>query len=111
MKKHIAFLLIFIGFVSLSASGEVSKKKITIDNLYSIELSYDSSKDEVELFLYSDNSNPIDSEYAESSIEEAIEDIKMENDYQYAYQQRTFTDTDYDGGKFTRIERLYLLEK
>ncbi len=106
MKKFaLITVLLFAGCLALFAKPKTQTVKI--DELYSIEWILDSDTNKLELNLYSDNSAPLDEEYAFDCIKSELDTIINENGYtDYIERQNEKTRSE----KYTILSYYYTLQ-
>ena len=108
MKKLLAIVIFFSGFIFCMVAEKISKKE-TVDNIFSMEWMLDTDSGNAEIDLLSLNTDAYDESYGDFCIEEKLYDIISE----YGYSESTVVSSSKDYNfkeKYTKVARKYKLQ-
>lgn len=85
--------------------GEVFTKKIEVDEIYRIEMTYDSGTGILDMNMLAKNTTVFDEPYAEEQMQAALDDFIC--DYEVCGCEIRSRDLNYryDGGKYTSLDK------
>lgn len=108
MKKLLAMVIFFGGFIFCLVAEKISKKE-TIDNVFSVEWMLDTDSGNVEIDLFSVNTDAYDESFGDSCIEEKLYDIISEHGYSESSVISSSKDDNFKG-MYTKVVRKYKLQ-